>query len=310
MSHDLGVIDHTRWLRIVDRMASPQQTEIANPPDTFKSPVWEHFGFPVKYINENRIVDKTHTICDKCFTKLTYASGNTSNMQVHLRRYHPDIDLSITRKTPQKQETIPSAFRIKLQAKSDRSQAITKAAGVFMALDMRPFSVAENDGFRNLLRVLEPRYPLPSRQHFSQYVLPQLYNEVKAKVVENLNNAKCIALTTYGWTSCAIQSFMTITVHYITDNWVIANPVLQTRTVYESHTSDHLSEILQGAVAEWKIARENTTIPVTTDNAKNIVNAVEAAGFSPNIWCFAHTVNLASQKGMAINQKDCHFFPS
>ncbi len=47
---------------------------------------------------------------------------------------------------------------------------------------------------------------------------------------------------------------------------------------------------------------ENATIPVTTDNAKNIANAVEAVGFSPNIRCFAHTVNLASQKGMGVNQ--------
>ncbi len=83
--------------------------------------------------------------------------------------------------------------------------------------------------------------------------------------MEDLSNAKFIALTTDGWTSRATQSFMT---HYITDNWVIKNPVLQTRAVYESHTSDHLSEILQGAGAEWKIDREIATIPVTTDNAK------------------------------------------
>ncbi|XP_051998856.1 E3 SUMO-protein ligase ZBED1-like [Xyrauchen texanus] len=223
-------------------------------------------------------------------------------MQAHLRRHHPDIDISSTRKRPQKQETLSTAFKIKLQADSDRAQAITKAIGVFMALDIAHFQLLRTHGFTHLLRVLEPRYQLPSRPHFSQNVLPQLYNKVKAKLVEDLSNAKFIALTTDGWTSRATQSFITITTHYITDNWVIANPVLQTRAVYESHTSDHLSEILQGAVAEWKIDRENATVPVTTDNAKNIVNAVNAAGFSPNIRCFAHTVNLASQRGMSVNQ--------
>lgn len=49
-------------------------------------------------------------------------------------------------------------------------------------------------------------------------------------------------------------------------------------------------------------SRQNTTIPVTTDNAKNIVNASNAAGFSPHIGCFAHTVNLASQKALGVNQ--------
>ncbi len=71
--------------------------------------------------------------------------------------------------------------------------------------------------------------------------------------MEDLSNAKCIALTTDGWTSRVTQSFMTITAHYITENWVIKKRVSAERDVYESHTSDHLSEILQGAVAEWKM---------------------------------------------------------
>ncbi len=144
---------------------------------------------------------------------------------------------------------------MKLRANSDRAQTInvTKSICVFMALDMRPFSVVENDGFTHLLSVLEPRYQLPSRPHFSQNVLPHLYSEVRAKLVKDLSNAKFIALTTDGWTSRVTQSFMTITAHDITDNWVNKNPVLLTRAVYESHTSDHLSEILQGAVAEWKM---------------------------------------------------------
>jgi len=59
-----------------------------------------------------------------------------------------------------------------------------------MTLDMRPFSVVENDGFTHLVRVIEPRYQLQSRPYFSQNVLPQLYNKVKAKLVEDLSNAK------------------------------------------------------------------------------------------------------------------------
>ncbi len=70
-------------------------------------------------------------------------------------------------------------------------------------------------------------------------------------------------LTMDGWTSCATQSFTTITVHYITVNWVITNPFLQTRAVYESHTIDHLSEILQELKQIGKLTA-NATIPVTS----------------------------------------------
>ncbi len=78
-----------------------------------------------------------------------------------------------------------------------------------MALDMRQFSVVENIGLTHLLSVLEPRYQLPSRPHFSLNVLPHLYSEVRAKLVEDLSNDKCIALTMDGWTSRVTQSFMT-----------------------------------------------------------------------------------------------------
>ncbi len=132
-------------------MAASHSTEIADPPDTFKSPVWKHFGFSVEYRNGIRVVEKTHTICLNCFTKL-------SRILAQLRRHHPNIDISGTRKKPQKQETFPTAFRMKLQANSDRAQTITKAIWVFMALDMRQFSVVENIGLTHLLSVLEPRY--------------------------------------------------------------------------------------------------------------------------------------------------------
>lgn len=71
---------------------------------------------------------------------------------------------------------------------------------------------------------------------------------------------------------------------------------------YEAQTSEHLAEVLREVVVEWKLDRQNATIPVTTDNAKNIVNASHAAGSSPHVGCFAHTVNLASQKGLGVNQ--------
>ncbi len=281
----------------------PTQRLRTLPPHLIKSAVWQHFGYPVEIKDGNRVVDKTHTICRKCFKKLPQVTGNTTNMQMHILRHHPEINLAAAQKTTQQQQpTLPSLFQAKFPANSDRAQKITNAIAIFMALDMRPFSVVENEGFKYLLSVLEPRYLLPSRAHFSQNVLPKLQEKKKAKVEERLSTAESIAITTDGWTSRATDSYMTITAHYITGNWQIANHVLQTRPVYESHTSDHLSGILKEAVIDWKISRSNVPVPVTTDNARNIANAVEAAGFSPHIRCFAHTVNLAAQRGMGVHQ--------
>ncbi len=112
-------------------------------------------------------------------------------MQMHILRHHPEINLAAAQKTTQQQQqpTLPSLFQAKFPANSDRAQKITNAIAIFMALDMRPFSVVENEGFKYLLSVLEPRYLLPSRAHFSQNVLPKLQEKTKAKVEERLSTA-------------------------------------------------------------------------------------------------------------------------
>lgn len=111
-----------------------------------------------------------------------------------------------------------------------------------------------------------------------------------------------ISLMTDGCTLRATESFLTVTVHYISPQWEMRSHVLQTRPVYEQHTSTNLAEHLKEAVNEWKLERPGTIIPVTTDNAKIIVNAIKETGLGPQIGCFAHTINLASQKATCINQ--------
>lgn len=281
--------------------AGDPSTELESPPLSLKSLVWKYFGFPVSYVDNVRVVDKKTTVCKLCYVRVPYSlTGSTTNMAGHLRRHHKNIDLSVKPTTTQ--TTLPSSFGIKLPSNSTRANAITRAVGVFIAADMRPYSVVENSGFRHLISVLEPRYEIPSRTHLTATVIPSMYNNVKEKVIEGLSSAHLVALTTDCWTSRATQSFMTVTAHYINDDWEIQNPVLQTRPIYEAHTSEHLAEVLREVVVEWKLDRQNSTIPVTTDNAKNIVNASNAAGLSPHIGCLAHTVNLASQKGLGVNQ--------
>lgn len=43
---------------------------------------------------------------------------------------------------------------------------------------------------------------------------------------------------------------------------------------------------------------------MTTDNASNICNAVREAELSPHIRCFAHTLNLATKRGLKVPQMD------
>jgi hypothetical protein len=74
--------------------------------------------------------------------------------------------------------------------------------------------------------------------------------------------------------------------------------------MHASHTSENLSELLLSAVAEWDLKRYGEMPSLTTDNAKNIMNAGDLAGMKPHIGCVAHTINLATQKGLQVPQME------
>ena len=100
--------------------------ELADTPASYKSAVWEKFGFPVQYGNDGkRVVDWTKTVCRRCSAEVTYVAGNTSNMLTHItyRRHHPDVSVTV-KKTSTVQQLIPAAFNQTLSNNTDRAKKI------------------------------------------------------------------------------------------------------------------------------------------------------------------------------------------
>ncbi|KAI4881690.1 hypothetical protein NFI96_031341 [Prochilodus magdalenae] len=261
---------------------------IEDAPATFKSFVWQHFGYPVEMINGKRVTDKTRTICKHCMKTMPYTAANTSTMQRHLQHHHSTALKSTTAPVKKTNQTmLTNTFGPQLPQSSARATAITRDIGVFIAADMRPFSVVENQGFRRLLHTLEPKYTIPSRTHFTRTVIPNLYEESKSKIVQILKDASAI------WYHCA-EPLPGYPLRREAAGWT------RTRPLFESHTGANIAEVLQTAVTDWELKKPNHGIAIVTDNARNMDVAVREARLKPHIKCFAHTINLATQAGLGV----------
>uniref|UniRef100_A0A672JKK8 BED-type domain-containing protein n=1 Tax=Salarias fasciatus TaxID=181472 RepID=A0A672JKK8_SALFA len=261
------------------------------PRSIYKSEIWTHFGFYSK--DGGR--DKSHAICKMCLSKVKYC-GNTTNLRAHVARHHQDVEVKGKQATSSSQLTLEQVTSAKFASSSPRAAKITHSVIYYMCKDMRPLSTVEGDGFRFNVNTLEPRYTIPSRQHFIDVALPRLYKEEKTTVLDELRFAERVALTCDAWTSRSTESYVTVTAHHI-DEWKISSHVLQTRPMYDSHTGENIAALLREVVAEWGLRAKEPV--VVTDNAPNMAVAARLAEMD-HIKCFAHSLNLASQKALKL----------
>nr|XP_020464748.1 zinc finger BED domain-containing protein 1-like [Monopterus albus] len=154
--------------------------------------------------------------------------------------------------------------------------------------DLQPVSLVEDDGFRNFVRTLDPRYKIPSRKTMMQGKLPVLYDDCCTKVRKALHGVENV-LTTDMWTSRATEAYLTVSCHIIDETWQMPGCVLETCSVSGGHTADSICSILTRIAEEWGITTK--ILAVITDNGANMVAAVRKAGWA-HYPCFAHTLNL------------------
>lgn len=103
-------------------------------------------------------------------------------------------------------------------------------------------------------------------------------------------------MTTDGWTSRSAKSYTTVTAVTLSKSWQLQEYVLATEECLSSHTAENLAKDFESTLENWGLKAEN--VSVTTDNAANIVLAMQKCNTRCHIRCMAHTINLATQRGL------------
>ncbi|RZC73706.1 hypothetical protein C5167_049191 [Papaver somniferum] len=231
-------------------------SQVTEPKGKKRSDVWNHFDMdpkPSKYAK-----------CRHCKTKIA-AQGTkygTGGMNNHLK---------ICKKKPKEekgQQTLDfQPARLggegKLVAATFNQDACTKAVILFVILDEQPFRVVEGEGFKELCRVLESRFKIPSRMTISRGVL-NLYEAEKEKMKNYFkeNNVR-VCLTTDTWTSNAQnKSYMVVTAHFIDKDWKLHKLVINFFQIL-GHSGEVIGKMLEECLLDWELPGVFT---ITLDN--------------------------------------------
>lgn len=151
-------------------------------------------------------------------------------------------------------------------------------------------SVVEDEGFRHLLEHLEPRYSLPSRKHFSETALPELYKKVCEHMSKEIKDIKAMSFSTDIWSSAlSPMSLLSLTVHWLDTSCTPHGAMLQAKNVHGSHTSETISAI-KDILDQWHIPLNKVHV-ILWDNASNMKKAMDNMGVR-SLGCFAHSLQL------------------
>uniref|UniRef100_A0A803TK93 BED-type domain-containing protein n=1 Tax=Anolis carolinensis TaxID=28377 RepID=A0A803TK93_ANOCA len=288
-----------------------------------RSYIWDHF-----HVHTQRA---TLAVCRHCGANISRGRDlrhlATSGLSSHMKRHHPSISVgggaaspcsgSISTQSPpgvdggrQTQSTLEDwgmpLARKRTGETLPTPQQITQSVGEMMALDHHPFCLVGQEGFVRLMKRLCPRYKIPSRHTFSRKVIPRLYEGCKERIIQMLRSAMGghIHFTSDIWSSLGGgHSYLSLTAHWwekegsmdTSHRWAL----LALEVVDRDHKAETICSYLGNMMGEWMQCRpeEMRRDFMVTDAGKNMIKAVESAGFF-NVTCMAHLLHNTVKEGL------------
>jgi len=168
-------------------------------------------------------------------------------------------------------------------------KVIDKALVKMLVIDLQPGSIVEDRGFQEFIKVIDPKYIPPSRRTIMRDYLPGLYKNAAEELHSQLMRVEHCSITTDLWTSQATMGYLTVTCHFLTNDWELKSTVLDTVQIQDSHTAENIGALLLNITDKWGIT--DKICCAVTDNASNIVAAIRHNKWN-HLPCFAHTLNL------------------
>jgi hypothetical protein len=247
--------------------------------------------------------DAVGIYCKKCSTKFSYQKGSSQSVRNHMIKHHmTDLDAFLKKKedAEKKSRKIMDNFLIgttpikKMRTARDAEQDKFSTLLIeWICKSLRPISVVEDGGFKELLNYvnsLGTSISIPSRNTVAQK-LTESANKLRIKLKEILKEeCSYYCATTDIWSSRALDSFMSYTLHYLTADFTMRHWTLEVTPFGGQHTGQRIADRLNQVMAEWNLEKKNLIL-MLRDNASNAVLSCKILEIE-SFGCIAHTLHL------------------
>ncbi|XP_073809273.1 uncharacterized protein isoform X2 [Danio rerio] len=265
------------------------------PPKRLKSAVWEYFGY---YKDPGgTIIADGRPVCRMCRKKVSARSGNTSNMQHHLRDHHPMEFAKLNRK-----HAVPCRKRLReaagidgsssfatnilenqteesSEAKDDKNDStiyyqtsqsrLNALVFNFIVEDVQPISILEQPGFRKLIEALSRGKRVMSPNAFVTR-LEMAFDKMKTELKAKLSKVQTLCTTADIW-SVQDRSYFGMTCHWLEDNLERRSAALACTRIPSNYTCETIIAKIQETHSSFNI--ESKVQATVTDNGNNFVKA-------------------------------------
>ena len=214
------------------------------------SPVWAYFEIDSA---------KQKGTCRPCAKQLTYKpdGGTTSNLLKHMSAMHASVWNKSKAEgekgmfSSSKRGTLDSFFKKMVCPAGQRMNTIVD----MIALDLHPAAIVEGVGFHRLMQVADPGYRVPLRT-FISFLLQKKHQDGLEKLRILLESMTGVSLTTDMWTSHAMEGYITVTAHFIAEDWTQRSLVLANAGFVQHHTAKNISKKLVDITDDMRITRK------------------------------------------------------
>ncbi|KAI5095896.1 uncharacterized protein si:dkey-109j17.5 [Silurus meridionalis] len=204
--------------------------------------------FNIVFEGEN---GKIESNCKACGTRIQAKRTVTSNFVTHLKRKHQAMYDEFLRKKDVKREAYSSgavqsytpingasrtasqngAGTSKFDRNDPRQSLISETIAKMIIRDLQPVQTVENEGFRDLLKLLEPRYVPEPSYYIQQQLLPAYSYQVQLATKLALSGIESCSITLDLCMNNAVSvnnssGYLGVTCHFITTDWQIKSLLL------------------------------------------------------------------------------------